>query len=220
MSKVKLVIFDLDNTLVITKPAAKEGYKQAIYYLAKQHGLDRKKDKLYNHWKRLVQTLMGEHKPYLRRFAYSLQALMEEHKLPETYYSQALNTYEKVMLKNLKIQAGAKELITSLKEKKVKIAVTTGSDRSEAVKKLKSVELYSYIDVLVTANETEVMKPSPEYYKQVLAEINVPPEAAVVIGDNQQEDLDPAAALGMRTYLMPQEQNHLMVFQSEIMEAL
>jgi len=72
-------MFDLDNTLVITRSAAKEAYRQAIYYLAKQHHLDNQKDKLYNHWKRLVQTVMGENKPHLRRFAYSLKLLLDAH---------------------------------------------------------------------------------------------------------------------------------------------
>ena len=137
--KYKLVIFDLDNTLVLTRPAAKIGYKQAIYYIAKMNGLDKSRDKLYHHWKRIIQPLLIEKEPEKRRFTYSLQILLNKHGLPDTYLQPALNLYEKEMLNNLKLVKGAKELLSSLNEAHLKIAVTTGSERSEARKKLKSV---------------------------------------------------------------------------------
>lgn len=220
MAKINLVIFDLDNTLVITKPAAKVGYKQAIYHLAKLHGLDKQKDKLYNHWKRIVQGMMGESKPHLRRFAHSLQTLMAEHKIPDTYYTQALNLYEKEMLSHLAAQNGAKELLSWLKNNHLEVAVATGSDRSEAIKKLKACNLYQYIDLLVTPNETHAMQPDPIYYDLILKELKVKPAHVLVVGDNQKEDLDPAKSLKLKTYLLPPAQTNLVSVKSIISESL
>lgn len=213
----KLVIFDLDNTLIRTKPAAKEGYKQAIYYLARQSSQAHNQDKLYNHWKRIVSTLLGERKPHKRRFAYSLKALMAAHHLPETYYQQTLNLYEKVMLEHLEAQPGAKDLLSGLYKAGIKIAVTTGSEPAEAVKKLKAAELYPLIDVVITANDVGSMKPHPDFYLSALKQFKVKPESAVVIGDNQAEDINPALKLGLKAFRVT-PQTHLASFRTDLLE--
>jgi HAD superfamily hydrolase (TIGR01549 family) len=205
----KLIIFDLDNTLIATRPAAKVGYKQAIYYLAKRSGLYASRDKLYNHWKRLVQTLNRETDPNKRRFSYSLRLLLTHHKLPDTYLPDALKTYEREMLSHLSLVPGAKELLKSLKDTGHIVAVATGSDRAEAIKKLKKVVLYRNIDFLVTANEVGVMKPNQAYYQLCLKEFPGKKSSVLVVGDDQKEDLDPAIKLGLKTYLNSPNLKHL-----------
>lgn len=216
----KLVIFDMDNTLTITKPAATEAYKQSIYSIAKTFGIYNQRDKLYNHWKRIVQRVMGEKKPHLRRFEYSLGLLLQEHKIPESALQQGVNTYQKVLLENLKPQMGANELLSWLKEKEIKMAVATEASRSEAKKKLKSVNLLGYINYLVTANETETMKPDKSYYELSVKEAGGHPKWTVVIGDNPSDDLEPAKALGMYTLLVSPKKSHLAGFKQEITDLL
>lgn len=212
----KLVIFDLDNTLVQTRPAAKIGYRQAIYHIAKMHGLEKSRDKLYHHWKKIVQNLLGESKPYKRRFAYSLQVLLDEHQLPHTHLQTALNVYEKEMLKSLKLAKGAKELVSSLKEAHIQVAVTTGSDKAEAVKKLKTVLLYQYQDCLVTSSDVEAMQPNPEYYQIVLKELQHQVGETLVLADSLKEDIEPAEKLGLTAWLVT-PQTHLMEFKAKIL---
>ncbi len=199
MAKFSVAVFNLDNTLVKTEPAAKEAYRQAIYYLAKQHGLHNKRDKLFNHWKRIVTKLLGEKKPQLRRFSYSLKKLMEEHKIPETYYPQALHTYERVMLENLEPTPGAKDLFKSLKEEGLKIAVVSGSDRSETIKKLKAGKLFQYVDCIVSSTDVDTMKPDEVFFKTVSKECGVKFKQMIVISDSLIEDLNIAKKLGCHT---------------------
>lgn len=216
----KLVIFDLDNTLIKTRPAAKIGYRQAIYSLAKTLGIYDKRDKLYNHWKRIVSSLMGEKKPHVRRFAYSLQKLMEYHKIPDTHFQQTLNVYKKELLENLEPVPGANELLSWLKDNQVIIAIATGSDTAEAKHKLKATNLYSYVDHLITSNDIETMKPSPDYYHQALklAKVSVP--NAMVIGDHTREDLEPAKKLGLSTIRVDVNTPNLTALKTEITKSL
>jgi len=209
MSNIKVVIVDLDNTLVITRPAAKNAYKQAINFIAKQHGIYHLRYKLYNHWKKIVQQLLGDKKPQMRRFEFSLRRLIDEHKIPETFLPLGLHTYERELLRALKPQNGAKELLSWLKQGKVKIAIATGSERAEAVKKLKTAGLYSFIDFLVTPNETGSMKPHPAYYKLILKEFECTPDQVVVIGDSRKEDLNPAKDLGIPNLILTTGNYHL-----------
>lgn len=212
----KLVIFDLDNTLTVTRPAAKQAYKHGINHIAKAAGRYRDKFKLYNHWKKIVQKVMRDKKPHKRRFEYSLKLLLDEQRIPTTHLASALNAYEKELLDNLSPQRGAKEILDWIDDEGHIIAVATGSNRSEATKKLKRVELYKYISVLVTPNETDTMKPDPSFYSLILDQTRVKPGRALVVGDSQQEDLDPAEKLGLSTLLVPPVSPHLGKLRDEI----
>ena len=211
----KLIIYDLDNTLVMTRPAAKIGYQQAIYFIAKKHGLYRDRNKLYHHWKRLVHSLKVDPKPYKRRFAFSLGLLLDKHQLPHTHLNQALHLYEKTLLTHIRTAKGAKELLSSCHDASLKQVVTPGSDAVEAVHKLKAVSLYSLIDLLITAFDIGSMKPHSDYYLKPMAHFKVSPNQTVVIGDHQAEDIAPALKLGLTVYRVT-PQSHLMEFQKHL----
>lgn len=54
---------------------------------------------------------------------------------------------------------------------------------------------------LVTAYENmHTTKPHPAYYREILQMIGCAPETAVMIGDDWQNDIIPAASVGLRTY--------------------
>lgn len=213
---IKLVIFDLDNTLVITRPAAKKGYKAGIAHIARRFGLETKKDKLYAHWKRMVQKLSQQSDPHKRTFRYSLSQLLDYHKIPETYLTEGIRLYEKELLDNLSLQSGATETLQTLKDSGIKIAVATGSQRSEATKKLKRVDLYRYVDILITSTDVGVMKPHLAYYTLVLDQSGVKPQHTLVVGDDRKEDLDLAQKLGLKTILFPKVKGHLGMVLSQI----
>jgi putative hydrolase of the HAD superfamily len=216
MSSKKLVIFDLDNTLINTRPAAKIGYKQAIYFIAKRFGLYDSRDKLFNHWKRLVQTLHQDSDPLKRRFEYSLKLLLDTRKIPTTYLSESLSIYEHELLDHLEIMAGSRELLQNLKDQGHLIAVATSGDKSEAIKKLKAVDLFSSLDFLVTANEVGRMKPDPLYYTLCIKQAKIKPDRCLVVGDDMTEDLDPAKSLGLKTFLIPPNRRQVKLLSDEL----
>lgn len=214
----RLVIFDLDNTLVITTPAAKNAYKQAINYIAKQHGMLNARFKLYNHWKKIVQKLKNSNNPFEREFKYSLGLLLEEHKIPETYLSQALSIYKKELLNRIELQRGVKELFSWLRENGIFVTVSTESMKSAAKQKLKAVGLLKSVDFLVSANDVGVMKPNADYYNLVLEETGVAKKSVVVVGDQEVQDIEPARSLGIKAIQVPPNNFHLNTIKAEISE--
>lgn len=205
----KLVIFDLDNTLVITRPAAKIGYKQAIYYLARIHNQYQNRDKLYNHWKRLVQTLQSESDPSKRQFAYSLSLLLKAHNIPETNLDQALNIFERELLNHLELMPGAKDTLTRLNKEGHLVIISTATYPGDALKKLKHVNLRTAVSAIFTSSEVGIMKPHVDYYRLPIAHYKIPPTRTLVVGDDSAEDLTPAQAFGCQTLLINGPQTHL-----------
>jgi FMN phosphatase YigB (HAD superfamily) len=214
----KVVIFDLDNTLVINKPAAKAAYESAIRFLAKESKLEF--DKLYNHWKRLVQQLATETAPEKRAFEYSLSVLIDQHHISEKLIPLALKVYEKELLTSLKPMAGAKEIVSWIKEIGGLVAVAAGTDRSLAKKKLKVTDLFKFVDLIITTPDVGRMKPHPEYYTLILDELKISSKNAIVVSDSKKEDIEPAAKLGLKTIEINPSQPHLTQLKPELSEFL
>jgi putative hydrolase of the HAD superfamily len=216
MAKKYLVIFDLDNTLIVTKPAAKEAYQQAIFYIAKQYGLNHDRQKLYNYWKRIVQKVKNDPDPVKRVFEYSLRLLLDAKKIPDTYISQALGVYEKIFHEKLVLQAGAKELLEWLSDEGHTICLATESTNAQMKKKLKAVGLVGAFDCIITANDIGTMKPNPEYLNKIIAKYSLPKKNIVVVGDSKLHDIAPAKKLGLRAIQVPPAQFHLGVVQKKL----
>ena len=54
---------------------------------------------------------------------------------------------------------------------------------------------------LVTTYENmHAAKPQPAYYREILSVIDCPPQSALMIGDDWENDIEPAAAINLQTY--------------------
>ena len=85
---------------------------------------------------------------------------------------------------------------------KGKSAILTAATRCWAKKVLEYLEIYEqYKDALFTG-EPDIRKPNPLAFKQVLDYFNIPPEQAVSIGDQEENDIIPAKSLGIKTVII------------------
>jgi putative hydrolase of the HAD superfamily len=214
--KARLFIFDLDNTLVITSPAAKHAYKQAINHLAKMEGRDHDNKKLYNHWKKIVQQVLGEKKPQLRRFEYSLNELIRLQDLNPAHAATALHIYEKELLKMLEPNSGARDILSWLKDLGHTVVVSTGSGKNEAKKKLDATQLSQYVDFLVTSDDVDSMKPNQAFILEPIKLAKATKDSTLVIGDSKQEDIEPAESLGIKSLMIKPGKHHLNELRNEI----
>lgn len=206
---IKAVVFDMENTLVMTKVAAKDAYKQGILYIARQHGLEKESDKLYSQWKRQVHQLVHESDPAKRTFRYSLQQLLISQNIPDTYLPQAVSIYQKDLLANISLQHGTLDVLNFLHDRGFKIALVTESPTSITKKMLKKLAIIQYFDIIVTSNDIGTMKPNPQYYQEILRQLKLKPHQLLAVGDSQKTDIIPAENLGIHTYLIPSSEFHL-----------
>jgi FMN phosphatase YigB (HAD superfamily) len=54
--------------------------------------------------------------------------------------------------------------------------------------------------LITTFEDMHFAKPSPEYYAEILARLEVRPEEAMMIGNDWEQDIEPAQTLGIRTW--------------------
>jgi len=76
--------------------------------------------------------------------------------------------------------------------------LATGAYRSGTDLTLKRLDLTAFFDVIVTRDDCEEMKPAAAPILKILTELEVPPQAAILVGDGL-VDISAARAAGVRS---------------------
>lgn len=74
-------------------------------------------------------------------------------------------------------------LIITAKENNIKLAVATWSTKQRAIDILKLIWVFNHLDILVTAEDVENWKPSPDIFLKAAELVNIKPENCIVIED-------------------------------------
>ncbi len=64
------------------------------------------------------------------------------------------------------------------------------------------------VDVAVGSRAFGRTKPHPSIFREALAELEVEPEAAAMVGDSYEDDIEGARALGLRAFLLDREERY------------
>jgi HAD superfamily hydrolase (TIGR01549 family) len=62
-------------------------------------------------------------------------------------------------------------------------------------------------DLVTSYENMHAVKPHPEYYREILAYLGLDPGEALMIGDDWERDIRPASAIGMQTYWIASPQS-------------
>lgn len=178
--KIKLVIFDLDGTLVDAYEAVSIGLnnclKQMKYLPAKDEEIKR-------------SVGWGERK-LLESFVESkdvdaMQALYrEEHK--------------KALPQGTKFLPGAEKLLHFLKEKGYLLAMATNRPSWSTSIIIKHLNIYDTFDYIISADMLDDPKPAPDILWQVLHKFSVTKEEALYVGD-MTVDVETGNSAGIKT---------------------
>lgn len=101
---------------------------------------------------------------------------------------------------------GVVETITTLKERKVKLAIVTSSEKSVLLPALKFNQLDELIDVVVTEEDVNHPKPHPEIVTYALEKLSSDVAESIIIGDTG-KDIEAGKAAGIATILLCHQEN-------------
>ena len=165
LSKVKLIIFDLDGTLVDAYPAIVSSFNFAM----RAFGLPPQKDIVIRRavgWgdKNLIKPFAGG-RPVNRVLA----AYRRHH--------------EDALKKKTKFLPGARALLKDLRRRKYFLAVASNRPTKYSHIILESLKVKGYFDYILCADKVRRGKPDPELLLKILRELSVDSSEALYIGD-------------------------------------
>lgn len=115
-------------------------------------------------------------------------------------YEKAREEYYKFYSDNhhmADIYPGIKEILEELKSNGVLLSIYTGKGREAATITLRKLGIFDYFDLIITGDEVQEHKPSPEGIEIFLDKFSLKKEDVIMIGDSP-SDIKAARAAGVK----------------------
>jgi HAD superfamily hydrolase (TIGR01549 family) len=200
---VKAVLFDVDFTLALPGPElGPEGYRRA----GERHGLVLDPARYEEARLAALETLQRhpelEHDDDLW-IAFTEEIVRGMGGEGDTCRSVAQAITDRWLAsENFELYEDVLPVLDLLRERGVKIGLVSNTSRDLGA----FVDHFKLpVDAWVWSGRHGKVKPSPTIFMAVLDELGVAPEAAVMVGDSLEDDVEGARALGMRAYLVDRD---------------
>jgi len=92
---------------------------------------------------------------------------------------------------------GIIEILDILKKRNILLSIYTGKGRDASIITLKKLKIYDYFDLIITGDEVEEHKPSPEGITLFLEKFNLPKVNVLMVGDSP-ADIKASRAAGVK----------------------
>jgi putative hydrolase of the HAD superfamily len=182
----RAILFDLDNTLYPERRFALSGFREVSREVERRWGVHRR-----DAFSCLCGALRDGHR------ATALQLLCETFGLPDSLVPEAVTIIRR-HTPRLRLPKSSTDALRSLRAR-WRIGVLTNGQPAIQGRKVEALGLYPMVDEVVFASEDGVGKPDAAPFFSILARLGVPPDRAVMVGDDSWCDIYGAARLGIST---------------------
>lgn len=196
MNKYKVIVFDLDNTLVDDNKARKYAISKVAEYLKIPYTDTLGNDFLKfddQYWRRYQnkEILIPEN-------TQDLILYVRSNRFREFFSSISMNYNTMTFLYDLYTQStkgcieeieGAKETLKILKEKGYILFIGTNGIKSVIYKKLEKLQVSSYISDIICSEDIKEDKPNALFYDYLLKKCNCTKDQVLFVGDSLTSDI-------------------------------
>lgn len=187
---MKTVIFDLDGTLIDT-----EKYYRRFWPIAMAEFGFKMTDEQALSMRSLGRPFAPQH----------LRELFGEKADYVAIRRRRRELFEAcVAVEGIQCKEGAMDLLESLKLEGITTAVATATDLEKACDYLERVNLLSYFDKVISANQVREGKPSPDIYQYACEQLTCEPEDCIAVEDSPNGVLS-AYRAGCKVIMVPDQ---------------
>ena len=177
----KLIIFDLDGTLINSSP----DLALSINYMLESLNRPTHSLETIHHW-------VGNGAEILVKRALSESSEIDP-TLVESFCQDALKTFLNFYANNLAVETvtypHVHSTLTTLKEHGYRLAIVTNKPFKFVAPILKALELEDFFELVLGGNSLAQRKPDPMPLLHVCEKLNISPQASVMVGDSKNDIL-------------------------------
>lgn len=186
---MKAIIFDLDNTLTDFMFFKKTACKRALMAMISK-GLPMTFDEASKIFYELYFKEGLEDKEIFQKFLIKVNGFVDFKLL--AYGIVAYREGREIISYD-----GVENVLKFLKTK-YKLAIVSDAPKLKAWIRLAHMKLDTYFDVILTSEDTGLLKPNPDVFLRAARELGVEPSECMMVGDNPERDIG-AKHVGMKT---------------------
>jgi putative hydrolase of the HAD superfamily len=185
---MKAIFFDLDNTLYDTHRYYLGAFEKISDYLSSKFQIN--KEQIY----KFLVNLWGEKSSM---YSHLFDDLLEHQNLSHDLIPDLLKIFNEHQIEKIDLY---KDVIPVLKNlgKNYKIGLITDGTVSRQSRKIQSLEIEKFFDVVIFTKNLEP-KPSPKPYNEALDKTGIKSQDSIYVGDNPLLDFKGAKQVGMKT---------------------
>ncbi|MCL2840187.1 MAG: HAD family phosphatase [Defluviitaleaceae bacterium] len=169
MIKPKLVIFDMDGTLLDTETLSLAG----MIEVAKIMGHDMPRE--------IFEAIMGCNAAYARHYILTQYGADFDYDKADILHKEYIDAH--IEKHGMPIKSGVEVLLDKLELLGIKKCVATSTDKERATHKLTLANLAHRFEVIVGGDEVKESKPNPEIFLKAAAYCQTAPKDCLVLED-------------------------------------
>jgi putative hydrolase of the HAD superfamily len=205
---VKVILFDLGNTLIYDNSAAwKEVFQRAddsLWMSLREFGVDSSPGELYGAHTTLLNYyyLLREGELDEPGIGAVLRKLLDKNKitLSETQLQSALRSMYAITQTNWHLEDDAIPVLQVLQRNGYRMGIlSNGAEDMNTYELIDKSKLRSYFEFVLSSAAFGKRKPHPGIFRAALDYFQIPTEETVMVGDNYEADILGAHQLGINT---------------------
>ncbi len=198
MSRLKTILFDVDDTLFSTTEFASRARSNAVRAMVAA-GLDFPEDVVLRELGEVISEFSSNYEHHFDKLIQRLSPHGLVGRNPALVVAAGIVAYHNTKFRELAPYDDVKPLLESLRAAGVQTGVITHGWTTKQAEKLVRLGLFELFDpcAIFISDQIGISKPNPKLYQRVLDELGRAPAEVMYVGDNPSHDIAPPQSLGM-----------------------
>ena len=188
--RIAAIIFDLDGTLVDTVPDLRNALNKTLAELGREP-LDTN----------AVKGMIGDGIAKFVERGFAATGTAPGPKELEALVSRYSHYYDQGLIVDSALYPGVADTLKTLNDGGHQLGVCTNKPYAQSVKILNALNIEAYFHTITGGDSTDRLKPDPKPLLRTLEKMNVPPDAAVMVGDSA-NDVEAARRAGIASIVV------------------
>ena len=200
MTRLRAVLFDIDDTLFSTSEFARRARANAVRAMIAA-GLDFPEAVVQRELEEVLAEFTSNYEHHYERLLQRLPPEASRRVNPALIVAAGVAAYHDTKFRELAPYPDVVPLLSGLARAGLRVGIITHGKTVKQAEKLVRLGLVPFLDpkAIFISDQIGISKPNPKLYQAALRELNLGPGEVMYVGDSLEHDVAPPASIGIAT---------------------